>query len=174
MKGATAVETILKRRSIRKYTEQPIPEEMFTELLEAGMCAPSAGNERPWQFIVITERSLLVGITEIHEYSQMLKQAPAAIVVCADLTCNKYPGIDYWVQDCAAATENILLAAQDKGLGTCWIGVYPRKERMAGISGLLGLPEHVVPIAVVAVGYPAEVKSARSRYDASRVHRNCW
>ena len=174
MKGATAVEAILERRSIRQYTEQPIPEEMFTELLEAGMCAPSAGNERPWHFIVITERSLLEGITEIHEHSKMLKQAPAAIIVCADLTRNIYPGVNYWIQDCAAATENILLAAQDKGLGTCWLGVYPREERMAGMRRLLELPEHIVPFAAVAVGYPDEIKSAGSRYDATRVHRNGW
>lgn len=168
------MEAILKRHSIRKYKEQPIPEEILTELLEAGMCAPSAGNERPWHFIVITERSLLEGITKFHEYSQMLKQAPAAIIVCADRTLNKYPGIDYWIQDCSAATENILLAAQDKSLGTCWLGVYPKEERMAGMSRLLELPEHIVPIAAVAVGYPAEIKSARSRFDESRVHRNGW
>lgn len=168
------MDAILNRRSIRKYKEQAIPEELFTELLEAGMCAPSAGNERPWHFIVITERSLLKGITEFHQHSQMLKQAPAAIIVCADLTCNKYPGIDYWVQDCAAATENILLAAQDKGLGTCWLGVYPREDRMAGMSRLLGLPEHIIPFSAIAVGYPAEIKSAGSRYDGSRVHRNGW
>lgn len=174
MKGAKAVEAILKRRSVRAYTDQEIPEELFTELLEAGMCAPSAGNERPWHFVVITERFLLEGITEFHQYSQMLKQAPAAIIVCADLTLNKYPGIDYWVQDCAAATENILLAAQAKGLGTCWLAVYPRQDRMAGMSRLLGLPEHIVPFSAVAVGYAAKIKSPGSRYDGSRVHRNGW
>lgn len=174
MKGANTVEAILRRRSIRKYTEQPISEELFTGLLEAGMCAPSAGNERPWHFIVITERVLLDGITEFHDHAQMLKQAPAAIIVCADLTCDKYPGMKYWVQDCAAATENILLAAQEKGLGTCWLAVYPREDRMSGMKRLLGLPEHIMPISAIAVGYPAETKSPHSRYDASRVHRNRW
>ena len=168
------MEAIFNRRSIRKYTDQAVPGEYITELLEAGMCAPSAGNERPWHFIVITERSLLNGITEFHDYAQMLKQAPAAIVVCADLTCNKYPGINYCVQDCAAATQNILLAAQARGLGSCWLGIYPREDRVAAMGRLLGLPEHIVTISAIALGYPAETKHIRSRYDASRVHHNGW
>jgi len=168
------METILKRHSIRQYTDQAIPEELITGLLEAGMCAPSAGNERPWHFIVITQRNLLISITEFHQHAQMLKQAPVAIIVCADLTTDKYPGMKYWIQDCSAATENILLAAQDKGLGTCWIAVYPREDRIAGMRNLLGLPEHVMPISAIAVGYPSKTKSAGSRYDDSRVHRNHW
>jgi nitroreductase len=167
-----AVDAILQRRSIREYKEKAIPEELFTELLEAAMCAPSAGNERPWHFIVITERSLLEGITEFH--SQMLKQAPAAIIVCADMNRDKYPGVGYWIQDCAAATENILIAAQDRGLGTCWLGVYPRENRVAGMRRLLNIPEHIVPFSAIAVGYPAAVKSPGPRYDESRVRRNGW
>lgn len=174
MKGESTVEIILKRRSIRKYTDRKISEELMTELLEAGMCAPSAGNERPWHFIVVTERDLLNGITEFHEYAQMLRQAPAAIIVCADLTCNKYPAANYWIQDCSAATENILLTAQDKGLGACWLGVYPIEKRIQGLTRLLGLPEHVIPISGIAIGYPAETKEAGYRYDSSRVHRNRW
>lgn len=168
------MEAILKRRSIRKYTEQMIPEDIITDLLEAGMCAPSAGNERPWHFVVITKRNLLDAITEFHQYAQMLKQAPAAIIVCADLSCDKYAGMKYWIQDCAAATENILLAAQDKGLGSCWLGIYPREDRMTGLTRLLELPEHVIPISAIAIGYPAEMKSPVSRFDATRVHRNHW
>jgi nitroreductase len=151
-----------------------VPEELFYELLEAGMCAPSAGNERPWHFIVITERSLLEGITGFHAHSQMLKQAPAAIIVCADMNRDKYPGVGYWIQDCAAATENILIAAQDKGLGTCWLGVYPRENRVAGMRKLLKLPDHMIPFSAIAVGYPAAVKSPGIRYDESRVHLNRW
>lgn len=168
------MEAILKRRSIRQYTNQTIPGELITELLEAGMCAPSAGNERPWHFIVITEHSLLNGITEFHEYAQMLKQAPAAIIVCADLKSNKYPAANFWIQDCAAATENILLAAQDEGLGSCWLGVYPIEKRIKGLTRLLGLPENVIPISAIALGYPAEIKSTGCRYDSSRVHSNRW
>jgi nitroreductase len=169
-----AVDAILQRRSIREYKEKAIPEELFAELLEAAMCAPSAGNERPWHFIVITERSLLEGITEFHAHSQMLKQAPAAIIVCADMNRDKYPGVGYWIQDCAAATENILIAAQDRGLGTCWLGVYPRENRVAGMRRLLNIPEHIVPFSAIAVGYPVAVKSPGPRYDESRVRRNGW
>ena len=168
------MDAILQRRSVREFKDKDIPEELFYELLEAGMCAPSAGNERPWHFIVITERSLLNGITEFHEYSKMLKQAPAAIIVCADLNRDKYPGVGYWIQDCAAATENILIAAQDRGLGTCWLGVYPRENRMAGMKRLLNIPEHIVPFSAIAVGYPAAVRSPGPRYDESRVHHNHW
>jgi nitroreductase len=138
------------------------------------MCAPSAGNERPWHFIVITERSLLNSITEFHEHAQMLKQAPAAIIICADLTADRYPGANYWVQDCSAATENILLTATEKGLGSCWLGIYPIEKRIKGLTGLLGLPENVVPVSAIALGYPAETKNTGSRYDGSRVHRNHW
>lgn len=168
------MDAILQRRSVREYTEKPIPEEVFKQLLEAGMCAPSAGNERPWHFVVITERALLEGITEFHEYSKMLKKAPAAIIVCADMNRNKYTGIGYWVQDCAAATENILIAAQDLGLGACWLGMYPREGRVEGLRRLLNIPEHVVPFSGIALGYPTESKSPGSRYDESRVHRNGW
>lgn len=168
------MEAILQRRSVRDFTDKPVSEEVLTSLLEAGMCAPSAGNERPWHFIIVTERSLLEGITEFHEYSKMLKHAPAAIIVCADLNCDKYPGVGYWVQDCAAATQNILIAAQYKGLGACWLGMYPKKERVEGLRRLLNIPEHIVPFAGIALGYPAAVKSPGSRYDGSRVHRNGW
>lgn len=174
LKGAIAVDAVLQRCSVREYMNKAVPEELFYELLEAGMCAPSAGNERPWYFIVITERSLLEGITGFHAHSQMLKQAPAAIIVCADMNRDKYPGVGYWIQDCAAATENILIAAQDKGLGTCWLGVYPRENRVAGMRKLLKLPDHMIPFSAIAVGYPAAVKSPGIRYDESRVHLNRW
>lgn len=168
------MDAILQRRSVREYTDKPVSEEVLTALLEAAMCAPSAGNERPWHFVVITERALLEGITEFHEYSKMLKQAPAAIIVCADMNLDKYQGIGYWIQDCAAATENILIAAQELGLGSCWLGMYPKKDRVEGLRRLLNIPEHIVPFSGIALGYPASAKSPGSRYDQTRVHRNGW
>lgn len=168
------MDAILQRRSVREYTDKPVSEEILTALLEAAMCAPSAGNERPWHFVVITERALLEGITEFHEHSKMLRQAPAAIIVCADMNLDKYPGIGYWVQDCAAATENILIAAQELGLGSCWLGMYPKKDRVEGLRRLLNIPEHIVPFSGIALGYPASAKSPGSRYDQTRVHRNGW
>jgi nitroreductase len=166
------MDTIRNRRSIRKYTAQPVPQELVTRLLEAAMSAPSAGNEQPWEFIVITDREVLQAITKVHPYSQMLKEAPLAIVVCGNLKREKYPG--FWVEDCSAATENILLEAENIGLGGVWLGVYPHDERVKGLAELLGLPSSVVPLSIVALGYPAEKKPPAERFDPSRVHTNRW
>ena len=166
------MEAILTRRSIRKYTNQPVPEQVVKELLEAAMSAPSAVNQQPWQFIVINDRKILGEIPKLHPYSLMLRAAPVAILVCGDLQLEKMRG--YWVQDCSAATENILIAATAKGLGAVWLGIYPRKERIAGIKKLLSLPEHVIPFSIVSIGYPAVKKLPANRYDSSRIHYNRW
>jgi len=163
---------IFNRRSIRKYTEKPVPEELIEKILRAGMAAPSAGNEQPWHFIVINDKSILNEIPKIHPYSQMLKEASHAIVVCADLSLQKYEG--YWVQDCSAATENMLIMAQDLGLGSVWLGVYPNENRVKELKKLLGLPENVMPLSIISVGYPAEIKGPADRFNPSRVHRNRW
>lgn len=167
-----AIEAILSRRSIRKYTEQPVSEDEIKTLLEAAMSAPSAGNEQPWHFVVIRNRGTLDQIPTIHPHSSMLKEAPLAIVVCADLNLEKHKG--YWVQDCSAATQNLLIAARALGLGAVWLGVYPRDERVQGIKKLLGLPEPVVPLCVVSIGRPGEEKPPAARFDAQRVHYGQW
>ncbi|MEN6486674.1 MAG: nitroreductase family protein [Syntrophobacteraceae bacterium] len=166
------MEAILGRRSIRKYKSQPVPENLLKELLEAGMAAPSAGNERPWHFIILDDRNLLEAIPKFHPYSQMLKEAPVAIVVCGDLNMEVHQG--YWVQDCSAATENILVAARALGLGAVWLGVYPVRERVESMRKLLSLPDHVIPLCVVSLGYPAEEKPPAGRYDATRIRKNGW
>lgn len=167
-----AMEAILTRRSIRKYAKEPVPDEIIKELLQAAMSAPSAGNERPWQFVVIRDRKTLDEIPSFHPYAQMLKEAPVAILVCGDLHLEKNRG--YWIQDCAAATENMLIAAHAKGLGGVWLGIYPREERVAGMKRLLRIPEHVIPFSLVSIGYPAEEKPPANRYDESRIHRERW
>lgn len=167
-----ALQAILSRRSIRQYTGQPVSEDDITELLRAAMAAPSAGNEQPWQFVVIRDRQTLDAIPNHHPYATMVRQAPVAILVCGDLDMEKHAG--YWVQDCAAATQNILIAAHARGLGAVWLGVYPREERMAGLQKLLGLPERIIPFALIPVGYPAEDKPPANRYDPARVHLNRW
>ena len=166
------MDAILKRRSIRKYTGEPVPENALKDLLEAAMAAPSAGNEQPWHFIVIKDRAILDQIPRVHPYSQMIKQAPVAILVCGDLNLAAHG--EMWVQDCAAATENLLIAVQARGLGAVWLGVYPREERMDGLRKLLRIPENVVPFSLIPVGYPAERKPPASRYKESRVHYNRW
>lgn len=167
-----AIEAILSRRSIRRYTSQPVPEAAVRRLLEAAMSAPSAGNEQPWQFVVITDRRILDEIPAFHPYAEMLKEASVAILVCGDLRLERYR--DHWVQDCSAATQNILLAAHASGLGAVWVGIYPTGDRVARIRKLLGLPSHVVPLCLVPLGYPAEQIPRAERYEASRVHQNRW
>ncbi len=167
-----AMEAIMTRRSIRRYTGTPVPEALITQLLEAAMAAPSAGNQQPWQFVVIDDRELLDAIPELHPYSQMLKEAPLAILVCGDTRLARHSG--YWVQDCSAATQNLLVAARALGLGSVWLGCYPNEERVAGLRRLLGLPDEVIPMALIALGYPAEEKGAAQRYNPERVHHNTW
>ncbi len=167
-----AMEAILSRRSIRQYTAEPVPQEAITGLLEAAMSAPSAGNQQPWHFVVVDDRKLLDEVPRYHPYAQMLPQARVAILVCGDLELETHPG--YWVQDCAAATENMLVAARASGLGAVWLGIYPRQERVEAIQKLFALPENVIPLCLVAIGYPAEQKPPASRYNAARVHYNRW
>lgn len=163
---------ILSRRSIRKYTKKPVPEDLIKELLKAGMNAPSAGNQQPWHFIVINDHQILDEIPKFHPYSQMLKEAAVGILVCGDERLEKHKG--YWVQDCSAATENILLAAHSNGLGAVWLGIYPREERVAGIKKLLGIPKPVLPLAIISIGYPGEEKLPANRFDESKIHYNHW
>ncbi len=166
------MDAILSRRSIRVYTSKSVPRDVVDELLKAAMSAPSAGNERPWQFVVLTNPVILEEIPKFHPYSGMVKQASVAILVCGDTKLERHKGS--WVLDCAAATENMLLAAHAKGLGAVWCGVYPTEERVAGFRKLLNIPEHVIPFSLIPVGYPAEVKQPEDRFDRSRIHDNRW
>jgi nitroreductase len=136
------------------------------------MSAPSANNQQPWQFVVIRDRDILDQIPKYHPYSAMLNEAPVAILVCGDLKSEKHKG--YWVQDCSAATQNLLIAAQAKGLGAVWLGVHPREDRVDGTRKLLGLPEHIKPLSLIPIGYKGEEKPPANRYDASKVHHNGW
>lgn len=166
------VEAILSRRSIRRYRPDLVSEGLVEALLESAMAAPSAGNQQAWQFVVVTDRKLLDLVPSCHPYAYMLPEAPLAVVVCADLTQVVNEG--FWPQDCAAATENLLLAAHALGLGAVWLGVHPREERISGLRHLLGIPDHVVPVSLVAIGHPAESKAPARRYSPGRVHRNGW
>jgi len=164
------IQTILARRSIRKYAAEPVGEQAIQRLLEAAMAAPSASNRKPWQFVVVTERETLDALAEAHPHGKMLFEAPLCISVCGDLTEMERN----WVQDCSAATENLLLAAVALGLGTVWLGVYPRDERVSSVRPILGLPDHIIPLNLVSIGHPAEQKPPRTQYDESRVHRGGW
>ncbi len=166
-----AMEAILTRRSIRKYTKQPVPDEVLKELLGAAMCAPSAGNRRPWWFVVINDRKIMNEIPEYHPYAQMLKEAPVAILVCCERDLQLG---EHGVEDCSAATQNILLAAHAKGLGAVWLGISPAGPVVTAIKNLLNLPEHIIPISLISIGYPAEQRPRPDRYRADRIHYNQW
>ncbi|MBN1280536.1 MAG: nitroreductase family protein [Candidatus Thermoplasmatota archaeon] len=165
-------DAILTRRSIRKYKQKPIGSDFLQKLLSAGFQAPSAGNQQPWHFVVLDDRKYLNVIHTFHPSAKMLQEADAAILVCGDLHLEKFKG--YWMIDCAAATENIVLAAHGLGLGACWLGIYPREGRVAGMRKLLRLPSHIIPFALISLGYPAEEKPSEDRYNPERVHQNSW
>jgi nitroreductase len=167
-----AMEALLTRRSIRKYKQGDVPDNVIEDVLTAAMSAPSAGNEQAWQFVVIRDHQTLVKMTEIHQSAQMLKEAALAILVCGDLSLQKYK--DWWPQDCSAAMENLLLAVHASGFSSVWLGVYPRQERIEGLRKLLGLPEHVVPFAIAPIGVPGEKKGKENRYTESKVHHDKW
>ena len=163
---------VLSRRSIRKYTAEPVGDEVVERLLRAAMAAPSAGNQQPWRFVVLHDREVMRAITGFHPYARMLPSAPVAVLVCGDPTTVKWPQM--WEQDCSAATENLLVEAELLGLGAVWLGVHPLNERVEGIRALLGIPETVVPFALVPIGHPAESKAPADRFDAARVHHERW
>lgn len=168
-----AIENIMTRTSVRDYTDTPISEATIDTLLRAGMAAPTARNSQPWRFIVINERPTLDSLAQGNW--RPAAKAQAAIVVCGDLT-NQLPGEgkDYWVQDCSAATENILLAAHAVGLGAVWCGCYPISERVELVRNLMAIPDSVVPLSVVMLGYPTGPQAPKDKYKADNVHYNKW
>ncbi len=168
-----AYKAIISRRSIRKYTAEPVPDEVVEELLVAAMSAPSANNQQPWQFVVVTEHEQLDALAAAISTGALLKRAPLAIAVCGDMQLQKAKG--YWVQDCSIASQNILPAARAKGLGAVWGGGgHPNQERIAAVGKILDLPEHVIPLNVISIGYPARKRGPANRYDAARVHYDKW
>lgn len=166
------LKAIMTRRSIRSYTGRKVSASQIKKLLEAAMNAPSACNQQAWQFIMVSDREILTAITKIHPYAQMLKEASCAIVVCGDLKAEISK--DYWVQDCSAATQNILLAAHALGLGAVWCGVYPRLERVKAFLKLLAIPKSVVPMALISIGYPKIKLKPVKRYSAKKIHQDKW
>jgi nitroreductase len=167
-----AMEAILTRRSIRKYTKEAVPQRLVESLLKAAMAAPSANNEQPWYFVVINDHNILDEIPKFHPYSSMLPHAPLAILVCADQ--QQDAGGLMWVQDCAAATQNILIAARALGLGAVWLGIYPREERYIVLREMLGMSENIIPFSLVSLGFPGETKRPAERYNPTRVRHNHW
>ncbi len=166
------MEAILKRRSIRQFTNQPIAKDDLTTLLRAAMMAPTARNCQEWEFIVVHNKETFKKMMHVHPYAKMLEQADCAIVVCGNIQREHAPG--YWMADCGAATQNILLAATALGIGSVWLGVYPNEERMNGLAQILGLPDYVKPLNIIALGYPNEQKEEVDRFDPAKIHAEKW
>lgn len=164
-----AIEAIYKRRSIRNYLVKQVERDKIIFLLKAATAAPTAANSQPWEFIVIDEAEKLTELKEKLVFARY--NAPAAIVVCGNMKLSfKGPGQEMWVQDCSAATENILIAATSIGLGSVWVGIYPLESNIKSLRKILNIPEHVIPLSIVYVGYPAEEKEARTLFNEKRVY----
>jgi nitroreductase len=163
------IDIILSRRSVRQFTSEAVDDETLTFLLKAAMSAPTACNSQPWEFVVVTQKEVLDQIRAKLLFARY--NAPAAIVVCGNVSiANNSAARDHWVQDCSAATENILIAAAGMGLGAVWIGVYPYPSKIKPLSEVLGIPDNATPLSMVYVGHPAETKGPRTQYDEHRVY----
>ena len=166
------LDAILGRRSIRAYRDGEVDPNDLAKILRAGMAAPSAGNEQPWHFIIIRNRDTLNALSTAHPYAEMVATASLAILVCADIEAVKHR--DYWPQDCAAATQNMLLTTHSLGLGSVWVGVYPREARVAEIRRVIPLPDRIIPFSLLPVGFPAERKPRIDRFSVDRIHEEHW
>lgn len=164
------IQNIMTRTSVRAYTDQAIGKDTIEAILKAGMAAPTAVNAQPWHFVVVTNRAILDSLATSNPNARMLHQAPLAIVVCGDITKTlEGKGREFWIQDCSAATENILLAAHAYGLGAVWTAAYPIDDRMASISTTLQLPETIVPLCAIIIGHPAENPEPKDKWKEENV-----
>ncbi|WP_028899287.1 nitroreductase family protein [Prevotella sp. HJM029] len=167
--------TILKRTSIRSYENKTIEKEKIEKLLRAGMAAPTAMNKQPWHFVVVTDKGQLQKLSEANPYAAMAAKAPLAIVVCGDMNkAAEGNAREFWIQDCSAATENILLAATGMGLGAVWTGTYPSKERCADVAKVLGLPESLIPLNTIVIGYPDADVSPKDKWNTENISYNTY
>jgi nitroreductase len=168
----TILDIIKKRRSIRKYTDKSVSPEIINQLLTAAMSAPSAANQQPWHFLVVEKREQLVALSSFNSGYLPVAKAQVVIIVCGEEALAKLP--QYWMQDCSAATENILLTATGLGLGSLWAGVTPGSTHQSKIKELFNMPENITPFAVVSLGYPDEEKPAADRFNKERVRYDHW
>ena len=160
---------IFGRRSIRAYTPQAVSDEAVRKLLEAAMAAPSAAATDPWRFVVIKNREMLSRIADALPNGKMIGSAALGIAICGDLAAAHDRQLSYLLQDCSAAIENLLLCAHILGLGACWLGVHPREQRMKSLQEILRLQRSVIPVACIAIGFPAETREPRTRFNPAYV-----
>ncbi len=166
------LEAIFTRRSIRKFTGEPISEEDLKTILKAGFQAPSAHNFQPREYVIVRDKKTIERITEFHKYTKMLPKAGCGIIVCGDK--DKQPEIGFLVEDCSASIQNMLLAAHGLGLGAVWCGLYSVEKLTKAMTEILELPDHIIPIGMVVVGIKDEDKDSVDRYDESKIHFDKW
>jgi len=170
------VKSIMSRRSIRRYKDTSVDHDTLEVLLKAGMAAPSASNRQPWEIVVVTRKEIREQLVISHPYARMLLEAPVCVVVCGNRErfYRDSEARDYWVQDCSAVTENILVAAASLGLGTCWCGVFPRKALVEAVAKILSLPEGILPLNLIALGHPDADPPVKNKWRPDRVHWEGW
>jgi nitroreductase len=159
---------------VRHFTDRELSDGQIEVLLRAAMAAPSSKNRQAWEFVVLDDRSRLDRLAALLPYAKMLLHAPAAVVVCGDMSKHTDEAALNWVADCAAATQNLLLAAESLGLGAVWTAAFPYAARMDAVREVTGIPAHIVPLSVVPVGYPAKDEPAKDKWHPDKIHYNQW
>lgn len=175
-KADIVLENILSRKSVRSYTDEPVRRSQLDTLLRAAMAAPTGRDMRPWKFVVIDDKAAMAALADSLPYAKMLREAQAAVAICGDLSVTDDKGnpSTNWTFDCSAATENLLLAAEALGLGAVWTGVYPYEERVEAVKSALGLPEEVIPLALVPIGHPKGDPQPKDKFNDYNIHYNGW
>ncbi len=171
------IDCIMTRASVRSYTGEQVSDSLVSKILRAGMAAPTAANQQPWHFVVINDQNLKDSITDAFEYTKMVKDCSFAVVVCGDmdnLFQGDVPDGGFWVEDCSAASENMLLAAHALGIGGVWCGIYPLKDREQRLRAILNLPSNLTPLNVMAFGYPAQPVAPKDKWAPSKIHYNAY
>lgn len=165
-----ALKPILERRSYRVYKDLSVPDDVLENLLKAGMYAPSAMNSQPWEFLVMKDSEKKEAVSKLVSYWSMLKHAPLGILVMANTNGYRASTKEFFVQDCSASSENILLAAQAQGLGGVWLGLYPKMDKVQKIREIYNIPEHIIPFSLLSIGYSDKLLHPHTTYHAHKVH----
>ncbi len=171
-KNMSAIDAIMTRRSVRSYTDEPVSQEHIDLLLKAAMQAPSAGDDQPWEFLVVTDKAMLLEVTKVKKAVAMAKDAPLGILTCINTDYEKLEG--FAEQSVSCATQNILLAAHAIGLGAVWTSAYPNEKFVEGYRKVFNLPANIIPVAFVVIGHPKAKMKVKDTYKADRVHVNKW
>ena len=173
-KKESVLSVIHSRKSVRKYTDQPVSQEDLITIMKAGMAAPTGHDTRPWKFVAITDRSIMLELRKELQWATGLDGSPAAIVVCGDMKKVNKLNPEFWITDTSAATQNMLLAIEAMGLGGVWCTLYPGQERMDHTRKILNLPDHIMPLCVIPIGYPTGLEKPKQKFNPKNIHWEKW